>query len=101
MANLKSSKKRVLIGIRNAAINRVYKTTIKNLLKRYRQTIKVYLASKNSEQFKELKDLVNVLYSRIDKATKKNVFHLNKSARQKSRILNNLKKLNIPSVFAK
>ena len=32
--------------------------------------------------------LVNTLYSRIDKATKKNVFHLNKSARQKSRILN-------------
>ena len=49
MANLKSSKKRVLIGIRNAAVNRVYKTTIKNLLKRYRQTIKVYLSDKNSE----------------------------------------------------
>lgn len=101
MANLKSSKKRVTIGIRNAAINRVYKTTIKNLLKRYRQTIKVYLNDKNSEKFDELKSLVHTLYSRIDKAAKKNVFHLNKSSRQKSRILKNLKKLNIPSVFSK
>jgi len=101
MANLKSSKKRVIIGIRNAAINRVYKTTIKNLLKRYRQTTKLYLSDSTSNQFQELKALVNTLYSRIDKAAKKNVFHLNKSARQKSRILKNLKKLNIPSVFSK
>jgi small subunit ribosomal protein S20 len=101
MANLKSSKKRVLIGIRNAAVNRVYKSTIKNLLKRYRQLIKIYVNDRSSEKFKELKILVNTLYSRIDKATKKNVFHLNKSARQKSRILNNLKKLEIPSVFSK
>lgn len=100
MANLKSSKKRVLIGIRNAAVNRVYKTTIKNLLKRYRQIIKLYLTDRNSDKFQELKLLVNTLYSRIDKAAKKNVFHLNKSARQKSRILNNLKKLDIPSVFS-
>ena len=75
MANLKSSKKRVLIGIRNAAVNRVYKTTIKNLLKRYRQIIKLYLIDRNSEKFQELKLLVNILYSRIDKAAKKNVFH--------------------------
>lgn len=101
MANLKSSKKRVLVGIRNAAVNRVYKSTIKNLLKRYRQLIKIYVNDRSSEKFKELKILVNTLYSRIDKATKKNVFHLNKSARQKSRILNNLKKLEIPSVFSK
>jgi len=101
MANLKSSKKRVIIGIRNAAVNRVYKTTIKNLLKRYRKATKSYLSSSNSETFQELKGLVNNLYSRIDKAAKKNVFHINKSARQKSRILNNLKKLNIPSVFTK
>jgi len=101
MANLKSSKKRVLIGIRNAAVNKVYKTTIKNLLKRYRQTIKIYLNNKDSEKFQELKLLVYTLYSRIDKAAKKNIFHLNKSARQKSRIVNNLKKLNIPSVFSK
>jgi small subunit ribosomal protein S20 len=101
MANLKSSKKRVIIGIRNAAVNRVYKTTIKNLLKRYRKAIKLYLSGSSNETFQELKSLVNTLYSRIDKAAKKNVFHLNKSARQKSRILNNLKKLNIPSVFTK
>lgn len=101
MPNLKSSKKRVLIGIRNAAVNRVYKSTIKNLLKRYRVVIKIYSTDKSDEKFSELKSLVNTLYSRIDKAAKKNVFHLNKSARQKSRILKNLKKLNIPSVFSK
>ena len=101
MANLKSSKKRVLIGIRNAAVNRVYKTTIKNLLKRYRQTLKIYSVDPNTEKFQELKTLVNTLYSKIDKASKKNVFHANKSARQKSRILSNLKKFNVPSVFGK
>ena len=57
--------------------------------------------NKNSEKFQELKRLVHTLYSRIDKAAKKDVFHLNKSARQKSRIVNNLKKLKIPSVFSK
>ena len=101
MANLKSSKKRVLIGIRNAAVNRVYKTTIKNLLKRYRQTLKTYTTDPNTQSFQELKTLVNTLYSKIDKAAKKNVFHANKSARQKSRILSNLKKFNVPSVFGK
>jgi len=101
MANLKSSKKRVIIGIRNAAVNHVYKTTIKNLLKRYRKTAKLYVNNGNNETFQELKGLVNNLYSRIDKAAKKNVFHPNKSARQKSRILHNLNKLNIPSVFTK
>ena len=99
MANLKSSKKRVFVSIRNTAVNRTYKSTIKNLLKRYRQIIKFYLNDKNLEKFNELKALVSILYSRIDKAAKKNVFHQNKAARQKSRILNNLKKLNIPSVF--
>jgi len=76
MANLKSSKKRVIIGIRNAAVNRVYKTTIKNLLKRYRKTAKLYVNNGNNETFQELKGLVNNLYSRIDKAAKKMFFTL-------------------------
>ena len=37
----------------------------------------IYLNNKDSEKFQELKLLVYTLYSRIDKAAKKNIFHLN------------------------
>ena len=93
MANLKSAKKRIRIGHRNAQLNKSYKSSIKNLIKKYRQNLKNFLITKEEKTYEFLKLLIRRLYSRIDKAVKKNVFHPNKAARQKSRIVLAFKKI--------
>lgn len=96
MANIKSAKKKVRIGQRNVKLNRFYKSTIKGLVKKYRKAIKVYETNRDLENYKVLEGLVSNLYSRIDKASKKKVFHLKKASRQKSRINKVLKKVGRP-----
>lgn len=93
MANIKSAKKKVRIGQRNLKLNRFYKSTVKTLVKKYRIALKNFEATKDSETYELLKSLVSKIYSRIDKATKKKVFHPRKAARQKSRINKLLKKV--------
>ena len=94
MANIKSAKKKVRIGQRNLKLNRFYKSTIKGLVKKYRKAIKVYEVSRDEANYKTLENLLSRLYSRIDKAAKKKVFHVKKAARQKSRLNRFLKKVN-------
>ena len=94
MANIKSAKKKVRVTKRNLKLNRFYKSTVKTLLKKYRLAIKTFEKNKDSETQEVLKSLVSKLYSRIDKAAKKKVFHLRKAARQKSRISKLFKKVN-------
>lgn len=96
MANIKSAKKRVRIGERNRKMNRFYKSSIKSLVKKYRTNIKSFESNRDSETYEVLKSLVSKIYSRIDKAAKKKVFHLRKAARQKSRISQVLKKVGKP-----
>ena len=96
MANIKSAKKRVRMGERNRRMNRFYKSSIKSLVKKYRTNIKQFATSRDTETYETLKLLVSKIYSRIDKAAKKKVFHLRKAARQKSRISKVLKKLGKP-----
>jgi small subunit ribosomal protein S20 len=96
MANIKSAKKRVRIGERNRKMNRFYKSSIKSLVKKYRTNIKNFESNRDTETYEILKSLVSKIYSRIDKAAKKKVFHLRKAARQKSRISNVLKKVGKP-----
>jgi small subunit ribosomal protein S20 len=94
MANIKSAKKKVRVTKRNLKLNRFYKSTVKTLLKRYRLTIKTFETNKDEATQEILKSLVSKLYSRIDKAAKKKVFHPRKAARQKSRINKLFKKVN-------
>lgn len=96
MANIKSAKKRVRIGERNRKMNRFYKSSIKSLVKKYRTNIKTFQSNRDTETYEILKSLVSKIYSRIDKAAKKKVFHLRKAARQKSRISKVLKKVGKP-----
>lgn len=96
MANIKSAKKRVRIGERNRKMNRFYKSSIKTLVKKYRTNIKTFESSRTSETYEVLQILISKIYSRIDKAAKKKVFHLRKAARQKSRISSVLKKVGKP-----
>lgn len=93
MANIKSAKKKVRIGRRNAKINKSYKSSIKTLLKKYRQNLKNFVTTREEKTYELLQSLVSSLYSRIDKAAKKKVFHKNKAARQKSRITLGLKRV--------
>nr|YP_010451126.1 ribosomal protein S20 [Vischeria punctata]AOW70902.1 ribosomal protein S20 [Vischeria sp. CAUP Q 202]UTV00907.1 ribosomal protein S20 [Vischeria punctata] len=93
MANIKSAKKRVRVGQRNLKLNRFYKSTVKTLVKKYRIAIKSFESTKDKETYDHLKSLVSKIYSRIDKAAKKKVFHPRKAARQKSRINKILKKI--------
>jgi small subunit ribosomal protein S20 len=96
MANIKSAKKKVRVGQRNLKLNRFYKSTVKSLIKKYRLAIKNFETNRDVKTYETLKLLVSRIYSRIDKAAKKKVFHLKKAARQKSRINNILKKVTKP-----
>nr|YP_008519831.1 ribosomal protein S20 [Microchloropsis salina]AGI99185.1 ribosomal protein S20 [Microchloropsis salina]AHX25482.1 30S ribosomal protein S20 [Microchloropsis salina] len=96
MANIKSAKKRVRVGERNRKMNRFYKSNIKTLVKKYRLSIKTFETTRDVETYETLQTLISKIYSKIDKAAKKKVFHLRKAARQKSRISNVLKKVGKP-----
>lgn len=86
MANIKSAIKRVRISQRNHAINRVYKSVIKNIIKKYNALLKAYRLNTDESKLTEIKSTLSLLNSKIDKAVKKKVFHKNKGARKKSRL---------------
>lgn len=75
---------------RNRMINRRYSSTVKSLSKLFFAKLKTKeTIVEQSEQIKlklETKQLVNKVYSIIDKAVKKGVLHRNTAARKKSRI---------------
>ena len=74
---------------RNRIINRRYTSTIKTLSKLFNSKLKLNSSSlgiSNSELKLELSKITGNLYSIIDKAVKKGVFHKNRAARKKSRI---------------
>lgn len=92
MANNKSAKKRIKITQRNRLRNKVYKSSVKTLTKKFLLNLESYKESKTLENKEKLINMLNLIYSLIDKATKKNVFHKNKAARKKSQLAIQLKK---------
>ena len=91
MANNKSAKKRIEITKRNRLRNRIYKSSVKTLIKRFLVYLDDYKTSKNLEDREKLQKTLSSIYSLIDKATKKNIFHKNKAARKKSQLATQLK----------
>jgi small subunit ribosomal protein S20 len=91
MANNKSAKKRIEIAERNRLRNRSYKSTVRTLTKSFFQDLEIYKASKNPEEKENLRKVLSLIYSLIDKGTKTNVFHKNTAARKKSRLVSYLK----------
>lgn len=91
MANNKSAKKRIEIAKRNRLINRFYKSSVRTLIKVFLKDLELYKASKNPEEKEKLREILNSVYSLIDKATKKNVFHKNAAARKKAKLASYLK----------
>ena len=94
MANTKSAKKRILVAERNRQSNRTYKSTVKTLIKKTIISCENYKKDPNADNEKLVKESLNLAYSLIDKAVKKNVLHKNNGANKKSRI-NNLVKITL------
>ena len=91
MANNKSAKKRILITKRNRLQNRFYKTSVRTLTKMFLSSLDIYKVDKTVENKDKAQTILNSIYSLIDKATKKNIFHKNTAARKKSKLALRLK----------
>ena len=86
MANNKSARKRIETNKRNRLQNRYYKTSVRTLTKLFLKT----LTDQTPESKEKLQTMLNLIYSFLDKGTKKNVFHKNTAARQKARLASRL-----------
>ena len=86
MANNKSAKKRILIAKRNRLQNRFYKTSVRTLTKLFLTSVENYKTAPTSENKEKVQNILNKIYSLIDKACKKNIFHKNTAARKKSKL---------------
>ena len=91
MANTKSAKKRIDINKRNRLRNKYYKTSLRTLIKIFFKNLEAYRVSKNSDDRKKLNDILSLIYSMVDKGTKKNIFHKNVAARKKSKLAAHLR----------
>lgn len=79
MANIKSSKKRVLIAERNRVRNVTVKSSIKTAVKKVLEALKEGKAD-------EAKAELSTVYKLYDKAVGKGILHKNTAARKKSRL---------------
>lgn len=86
MANIKSSKKRVLIAERNRLRNVAMKSSIKTAVKKV-------LELSTSDDKEALQAALSNAYKLCDKAVSKGVLHKNTAARKKSRLTKALNKL--------
>ena len=86
MANIKSSKKRILTAARNAARNVAFKSSVKTAVKKV-------LELSQGEDKEALKLAVSKVYQLCDKAVGKGILHKNTAARKKSRLTIALNKL--------
>jgi small subunit ribosomal protein S20 len=88
----KKQKNRKLVkqNKRNRMINRRYSSTIKSLSKLFISKVKSSVVSVEEEEKAKVKsetiNIVNKVFSIIDKAVKKGVIHKNTAARKKSKI---------------
>lgn len=86
MANIKSSKKRILVAERNAEKNVAFKSSIKTAIKKALE-----LAA--GEDKEALQTSLNKVYQLCDKAVSKGILKKNTAARKKSRLTVAINKL--------
>jgi small subunit ribosomal protein S20 len=86
VAKIKSAKKRIKVNKRNQIQNRIYKSLVKTFTKKYFALIEEYKINPSEEKIKKIREASNYVYSKIDKAVKKNILHKNTAARKKSQI---------------
>nr|YP_010873177.1 ribosomal protein S20 [Nemalion vermiculare]WGV34453.1 ribosomal protein S20 [Nemalion vermiculare] len=81
MAKNASVVKSIAVANRNNNSNKIYKSTIKTLTKKFLVSSQ---QSSTEEDIKLLCFKLSVLYSKIDKAVKKGVLHSNNAGRKKA-----------------
>jgi small subunit ribosomal protein S20 len=91
MANNKSARKRIEISERNRLRNRFYKSSVRTLMKKFFKELEIYKLSKKEKEKDNLQKTLNLVYSLIDKGTKKNIFHKNNAAKKKARLASYMK----------
>jgi small subunit ribosomal protein S20 len=91
VANIKSAIKRVQIAERNRLENKSYKSAVKTLTKRYLEAVNQYATAPGAETLQEANLRMAAAYSKIDKAVKRGVLHVNTGARKKSHLARILK----------
>ena len=79
MANIKSSKKRVLIAERNRQRNVAVKSEIKTAIKKA-------LVAAQAKDSEAVSSALSAVYKLCDKAVGKGILHKNTAARKKSRL---------------
>jgi small subunit ribosomal protein S20 len=101
VANNKSALKRIEIAERNRVRNKTYKSAVKTLMKNYFAAVENYGRQPSTESLQEVQTRMNAAYSKIDKAVKRGILHINTGARKKARLAKTLKrveaKLNPPA----
>lgn len=91
MANNKSARKRIEISERNRLRNRFYKSSVRTLMEKFFKELEIYKLSKQEKEKDNLQKTLNLVYSLIDKGTKKNIFHKNNAAKKKARLASYMK----------
>ncbi len=86
MANIKSSKKRILVAERNRLRNVAMKSSIKTAVKKV-------LELSTADDKEALNSALSKVYQLCDKAVSKGVLHKNTAARKKSRLTKALNKI--------
>lgn len=86
MANIKSSKKRILVAERNRLRNVAMKSSIKTAVKKV-------LELSTADDKEALNAALSKVYQLCDKAVSKGVLHKNTAARKKSRLTKAINKI--------
>lgn len=88
MVQKKTIVKHISINQRNNYRNKVYKSTIKTLIKKY-----LHDATIDINNRKELLLELSTIYSKLDKAVKRNIIHINNASRKKKKLSKILKQV--------
>jgi small subunit ribosomal protein S20 len=91
MTNNASAEKRILVNKRNRLQNRIYKSSVRTITKMFLKDLEVYKISRDPDDKKKAQDRLSMVYSLIDKGSKRKVFHKNTAARKKSKLALQLK----------
>ncbi len=88
MANIKSSKKRILTSERNYERNVAFKSSIKTAVKKV-----LVLAQAKEKDQEAINAALSQTYKLCDKAVSKGILHKNTASRKKSRLTKAINKL--------
>lgn len=87
MANNKSAIKRIKTSERKKVENAPYKSLIKTFTKKYYKTLENLKEFPTQTNYIKMRIALNLVFSKIDKAKKKNILHKNTAAKKKSQLM--------------